>query len=343
MSTVFSVATRRAPAYGAVTASVGPEGLVCAEGPPEGRDWPVGVRHFHEDGVSARGVEVERTEDAVVVRVAASSSAADWDLAHRFLRAFSTIADGTPVVEEGVGTPMDLVDLSIALRPDELVRRIERDAAQLAALVEQEGASADGAPREAPDRVTVPGAVRPVHVGRATLARLRAAGPPEELGGRLTELLTRVQWIEGEGVAVPSVVAADDARGRPWSGPLIVPGVRLLLPTASHHVVLDPDADAPALVVPAAALTAWAGAHVLELVDDVQAVVEIPSDVFATARAAARERAVAELVGLDASPFDLPAPEDGNEDEDDNHSDDAPSAPPPAAAPSPKKPWWKLW
>src|SRR5690606_6434524 len=92
MPHTFVVPTRLAPSYAAVAAEVGAEGLVVAEGAPEA-EWPVGLLHVHEDGTSARGLEVERTADAMIVRIPTSAAPMDWDLGLRFVRAFAGLLD----------------------------------------------------------------------------------------------------------------------------------------------------------------------------------------------------------------------------------------------------------
>ena len=363
MTHTFVVPSRHAPSWAAVAADVGAEGLVGAEGVPD-PEWPVGLRHVHEDGTSARGIEVERTEDAMVVRVPASAAPMDWDLGLRFVRTFAALLDA-PIRRPEREAPYDAVELAARYNGKALV-------ALLAAEFDATEASAAAGP------VTVEGAVRPVVLGPASLARLRADGPAEERGLRLATFLGRVQWIEHEGAAVANVLEFASPDGRTFTAATIVPGRRLFLPASPHVLLAEPGGAEPPLVVPRSSLAAWIGEGLVEWVDELQPVVllhrgsawddawdraaahvivRVQSTVGDVEPAAEPEDDDFELEELDLEdrPAPPPAPtraparearpapsaasDHGADDDEPTHEGPRPPLPPPPR----KKAWWKFW
>lgn len=365
MPHTFVVPTRLAPSYTAVAAEVGAEGLVVAEGAPEA-EWPVGLRHVHEDGTSARGIEVERTADAMIVRIPTSAAPMDWDLGLRFVRAFAGLLDA-PIRRPEREAPYDAVELAARYNGKALV-------ALLAAEFDATAAAAEAEP------VTLEGAVRPVVLGPAALARLRAEGPAEERGLRLATFVGRVQWIEQEDCAVANVLEFVSPDGRPFTAATIVPGRRLFLPASPHVMLAEPGSAEPPLVVPRASLAEWLGEGLVEWVDEVQPIVLLHrgsawDDAWDRATAHVIVR-VQRTVG-DVEPTAAPDDDDDDFELEELDLDDAPKPRPSAtAAPAParearsapsartaadddepthegprpplpppprKKPWWRFW
>jgi hypothetical protein len=360
MAHTFLVPSRLPPSWVAVAAEVGAEGLVVAEGAP-GTEWPVGVLLVHEAGTSARGIEVERTEDALVVRVPGSAAPMDWDLGLRFVRAFAGLLDA-PIVRPERAAPYDAIELVARYNGKALV-------ALLAAEFDATVAAAEAGP------VRLEGAVRPVVLGPTTVARLRAEGPPEERGLRLATLLGRVQWIEHEGVAVANVLEFASPDGRPFTAATLVPGRRLFLPDSPHLLLAEPGSAEPPLVVPRASLAAWIGEGLVEWVDEAQPIVLLHRG---SAWDDAWDRATAHVivrVQRTVGDVEPAAPPDDDDDFELEALDDAPAPasapagkPTPAAArearPAPtvrddepthegprppmspsarRKPWWRFW
>lgn len=370
MPHTFVVPTRLAPSYAAVAADVGAEGLVVAEGAPEA-EWPVGLLHVHEDGTSARGIEVERTADAMIVRIPTSAAPMDWDLGLRFVRAFAGLFDA-PIRRPEREAPYDPIELVARYNGKALV-------ALLAAEFDATAAAAEAEP------VTLEGAVRPVVLGPAALERLKADGPPEERGLRLATFVGRVQWIEHEDCAVANVLEFVSPDGRPFSAATIVPGRRLFLPASPHVMLAEPGSAEPPLVVPRASLAAWIGEGLVEWVDEVQPIVLLHrgsawDDAWdrATAHVIVRvQRTVGDVepaaphddddefeleeLDLDDAPKPKPpakaapasarearpAPSAGSDrgadDDEPTHEGPRPPLPPPPGAAGPRKPWWKFW
>lgn len=346
MPHTFVVPSRRVPAWGPVSAEVGLEGLVVAQGAPA-PEWPLGVLHVHETGTSARGIEVEHTAEGMRVRIPASAAPTDWDLGLRFVRAFAGLHDA-PIHRTDRAAPFDAVELAARYHGKALAALLaaEFDATALAA------ASADGP-------LTLAAAVRPVHLGPATIARLRDAGPPEERGLRLADLVGRIQWIEQEGYAIAGVFPFVSPDGRAFSAAAIVPGRRLFLPASPHVLLAEPGSSEAPLVVPRASLPAWIGEGLVEALDETQALVLIHKG---SAWDDAWDRAAAHVIvrvqkTLDDVEPAAPPDEDLDEDlEVDLDADEAthegptpPLAPPPLPGrtsnpPAPRrKAWWKFW
>jgi len=373
-SHTFVVPSRRAPSWGPVAAEVGAEGLVVAEGAPTPA-WPVGVLHVHEDGTSARGVEVERTADGIHVRIPPSAAPMDWDLGLRFVRAFAGLLDA-PIFRADREAPYDPVELAARYNGKALV----------ALLAVEFDATVGGAEAEP---VSLDGAVRPVVLGPTTVARLRAAGPPEERGLRLADLIGRIQWVEHEACAVANVLEIVSPDGRAFSAATLVPGRRWFLPASPHVLLADPGSDEAPLVVPRASLPAWLGEGLVEMLDELQAIVLLhrgsawddawdraaahvivrvqqsvpdvappaPSeddvdlgelDLGATPTPPAREarpsaRRVAPAAAPAARAAAKAAAEAASDDDEPTHEGPRPPLPPPPGASGPKKPWWRFW
>ncbi|MCB9778958.1 MAG: hypothetical protein H6742_10375 [Alphaproteobacteria bacterium] len=183
--------------------------------------WPRGILHLSLAGQSARGVEVNRNEEALVVRIMACSSRADIDLALALVRTTAPGDDAVVELEEG-----GLMPLSRALATCDAAWCAQQwlyGLRTLTGMVDRDGSV-----------VTLPGAVRPYHVGPVHLARLRARGG--DLNEVLAADLLASQFPRQDGIFEASVMkVGKDGDG--FTMAVIGPGVRYLLPDVERFAL----------------------------------------------------------------------------------------------------------
>jgi hypothetical protein len=285
MSHTFSIKAAEPPGYDELMAGLPFSDLVPAldQEEPEGGPWPEGVRHYHRDGVSTRGVEVSWEDGAFAVRINTLAAPEDYDLALHFIERAAELLGGPVDSEDGTALP------GTELRhtyDDEWVRRTN-----LVGLATVEALIADGEH----DSIRLGGVVRDVHLGPRVWAELTAAGPPEELLDRLVEFMAEVQYVDtDDAYFAASAMTFQKKDGKELTVAAFGPDVAYLFPVVEYLVVMGATEGEEVLFVPYAQLPELLAGCEWGWLDEEQTLVEpVPADRWPALRERARGLAVA--------------------------------------------------
>jgi hypothetical protein len=290
MSHTFTVSGPFPPDYDDLMAGIPHDDLSPVEGQdePDGGSWPDGVRHYYRDGVSVRAVEVSWEDGEFAVRVNTLSAPEDYDLAFCFVERAAELMGGPVQSEDGQTLPADQLR---EVYDADWVRNTNR--AGLAAVREM-------VTGEEYHSVQIPGAVRPVHIGRRVWEELADAGPEDELLDRLTEFMRGVQAIDADDFyfASPMTLQHREDPDRQATVAVFAADVDYLFPDVEFLVLAGEKDGDELLFVPYDKLPELLPAGGWEWLDERQTLVDaVPEADWSALRERARPLAVADPLG----------------------------------------------
>src|SRR5262245_8107519 len=107
MSHTFSVPGASPPDYRKLMKSLPFKDVVPApdQEEPDGGPWPEGIRHYHREGISTRGVEVSWENGVFAVRINTLAAPEDYDLALHFIEIAAKLLGSQIESEDGATLP----------------------------------------------------------------------------------------------------------------------------------------------------------------------------------------------------------------------------------------------
>jgi hypothetical protein len=255
---------------------------------PEGGPWPEGVRHYHREGVSTRGIEVSWEDGIFSVRINTLAAPEDYDLALHFVERAAGLL-GVPVESED-GTTLPADQLRGTFDAEWIRQTNTAGLAAVGALIAEKESSS----------IQLGGVVRDVYLGPRVWEELTAAGEDDELLDRLVEFMRRVQYVNAdEGYFAANVMSMQKKKKRGKAEEItfavIGPDVSYLFPSVEYLAVIGQSEKDPILFVPYTNLPELLADGAWEWLDEEQTLVApVPDDDWPALRARAKLLAVAD-------------------------------------------------
>lgn len=260
MSFSFSVAATKPISAAALFDALDIEGIKSIEEFSRTSPLTEGVFHLYVDGRSTRGVECALENGSFSVRLLTMASAEDFELGIQLIEAAATILE-EPIEAEDSDEPLPLLGFR-AQYGSEWVQGM---------LSSAPSAIVNIAERENRGPITIPGLLRPYHLGTRKLKLLRSAGPESEFANRLYEDLRRIQYVNLEEYYEAKTLVSKGADGKEITFAAWTPEVRYWFPKVDYFVIQTPEGGNP--FVPASVLLGLSSGKIRWL-DEAQALVE---------------------------------------------------------------------
>lgn len=288
MSHTFSVAAKKPPDYKKLMKALPFDDVVpdADQEEPKGGPWPAGIRHYHRDGISTRGVEVSWEDGVFAVRVNTLAAPEDYDLAMHFIEQAAKLLKAPIDPEGGNRLPADQLR---TVYDAKWVR--ETNEFGLGTV----GAMITGGEHQS---IQLGGVIRPVHLGPRVWGELAKAGPKNKMLDRLVAFMRRVQYVNADEdyYAANAMVIQRKKKGKDKEAAVAVfgPGVRYLFPSVEYLVLTGEAEGDPLTFVPYDKLPELLKGREWEWLDEEQTLVEpIPEEDWPAFRKRAKPLSVA--------------------------------------------------